>query len=68
VAARAGILLALLARDQRPGSTRTACSTATSPRKVHGPPTRLPARAMMADIFDRPPEFTDLTVADEWTG
>ena len=31
-------------------------------------PTRLPARAMMADIFDRPPEFTDLTVADEWTG
>jgi hypothetical protein len=26
------------------------------------------ARAMMADIFDRPPEFTDLTVADEWTG
>jgi len=26
------------------------------------------ARAIMADIFDRPPEFTDLTVADEWTG
>ena len=26
------------------------------------------ARAMMADIFDGPPEFTDLTVADEWTG
>jgi hypothetical protein len=26
------------------------------------------ARAMMADIFDRRPEFTDLTVADEWTG
>lgn len=26
------------------------------------------ARAMMADSFDRPPEFTDLTVADEWTG
>ena len=26
------------------------------------------ARAMMADILDRPPEFTDLTVADEWTG
>lgn len=25
-------------------------------------------RAMMADIFDRPPQFTDLTVADEWTG
>ena len=25
------------------------------------------ARAMMADIFDRPPEFTDLTVDDEWT-
>jgi hypothetical protein len=26
------------------------------------------ARAMMADIFDRPPQFTDLTVTDEWTG
>jgi quinol monooxygenase YgiN len=26
------------------------------------------ARAMMAGIFERPPEFTDLTVADEWTG
>jgi hypothetical protein len=26
------------------------------------------ARAMMADIFDGPPEFTDLTVVDEWTG
>jgi hypothetical protein len=26
------------------------------------------ARAMMADIFDRPPEFTDLRVAAEWTG
>ncbi len=25
-------------------------------------------RAMMADIFDGPPEFTDLSVADEWTG
>ena len=26
------------------------------------------ARAMMAEIFDGPPQFTDLTVADEWTG
>jgi hypothetical protein len=26
------------------------------------------ARAMMADIFDGTPEFTDLTVAEEWTG
>ena len=26
------------------------------------------ARAMMADVFDRPPQFTDLRVADEWTG
>jgi len=26
------------------------------------------ARAMMADIFDGPPEFTDLRVTDEWTG
>lgn len=26
------------------------------------------ARTMMADIFDGPPEFTDLTVAEEWTG
>jgi hypothetical protein len=26
------------------------------------------ARAMMADIFDGPPEFTDLTVTNEWTG
>jgi hypothetical protein len=25
------------------------------------------ARAMMADIVDGPPEFTDLTVAEEWT-
>ncbi len=26
------------------------------------------ARAMMTDIFDGPPQFTDLTVAEEWTG
>ena len=26
------------------------------------------ARAMMAGVFDGPPEFTDLTVAEEWTG
>ena len=26
------------------------------------------ARAMMAEIFDGPPEFTDLSVVDEWTG
>ena len=26
------------------------------------------ARTMMADIFDGPPEFTDLRVANEWTG
>jgi hypothetical protein len=26
------------------------------------------ARARMADIFDGPPEFTDLTVVDEWVG
>jgi quinol monooxygenase YgiN len=25
-------------------------------------------RAMMANIYDSPPEFTDLTVAEEWTG
>jgi hypothetical protein len=25
------------------------------------------ARAIMADIFEDPPEFTDLTVVDEWT-
>jgi hypothetical protein len=26
------------------------------------------ARAMTADIYDGPPEFTDLRVAEEWTG
>ena len=26
------------------------------------------ARAIMADIFEGPPEFTDLVVLDEWTG
>ncbi len=26
------------------------------------------ARAMMADIFEGPPEFTDLAVDQEWTG
>ena len=26
------------------------------------------ARAVMADIFDGPPQFTDLRVAEEWTG
>ena len=26
------------------------------------------ARSMMADIFEGPPEFTDLEVVDEWTG
>ena len=25
------------------------------------------ARSIMADIFDGPPEFTDLVVVDEWT-
>jgi hypothetical protein len=25
------------------------------------------ARALMADIYDGPPQFTDLTVTDEWT-
>ena len=25
-------------------------------------------RAVMAGIFDGPPQFTDLTVAEEWTG
>jgi hypothetical protein len=27
-----------------------------------------PVRAMMADICDGPPEFTDLVVEEEWTG
>jgi hypothetical protein len=26
------------------------------------------ARATMADIYDGPPEFVDLTVVEEWTG
>ena len=26
------------------------------------------ARSIMADIFDGPPDFTDLEVLDEWTG
>jgi hypothetical protein len=26
------------------------------------------ARAMMADIYAGPPQFTDLAVTDEWTG
>ena len=26
------------------------------------------ARSIMADIFEGPPEFTDLQVIDEWTG
>jgi len=26
------------------------------------------ARSIMAEIFDGPPEFTDLIVVDEWTG
>ena len=26
------------------------------------------ARAVMADIYDGPPEFTDLRVVEEWTG
>ena len=26
------------------------------------------ARATMAEIFDGPPEFVDLTVVEEWTG
>lgn len=27
-----------------------------------------PIRAMMAEIMDGPPDFTDLEVVDEWTG
>ena len=26
------------------------------------------ARSIMADLFEGPPEFTDLEVVDEWTG
>jgi hypothetical protein len=37
-------------------------------REAEWPRPRLhAARAIMADIFEDPPEFTDLTVVEEWT-
>ena len=46
-------------------SDDTARAREQGPRRQEKPHA---ARAMMADIFDDPPQFTDLTVTDEWTG
>jgi quinol monooxygenase YgiN len=70
-----GLVRTLVMRDQKdPGQVYTlvvfeseekARAREQDPRRqeqLHA------ARAMMAEIFDGPPQFTDLTVADEWTG
>ena len=46
-------------------SEETARTRERDPRRREG---QQAMRATMADILADPPEFTDLTVTDEWTG
>jgi hypothetical protein len=46
-------------------SEETARTRERDPRRQEG---QQAMQATMADILAGPPEFTDLTVADEWTG
>ena len=70
-----GLVRTLMMRDQKDPSQVYALVVFESEEKARAreqDPRRqeglTAARAMMADIFDGPPEFTDLTVAEEWTG
>ena len=70
-----GLVRTLVMRDQKDPSQVYALVVFDSEEKARAreqDPRRQEAlqaaKAMMADIFDGPPEFTDLTVADEWTG
>lgn len=70
-----GLVRTLMMRDQKDPSQVYALVVFESEEKARAreqDPRRQEglraARAMMADIFDGPPEFTDLTVEEEWTG
>jgi len=68
-----GLLRSMLMQDQQdPGrvhmlvvleSEEKAREREQDPRREEG---LQAARAIMAEIFDGPPEFTDLTVAEDW--
>ena len=68
-----GLLRSMLMQDQQdPGrvhmlvvleSEEKAREREQDPRREQG---LQAARAIMAEIFDGPPEFTDLTVAEDW--
>ncbi len=68
-----GLLRTLVAQDQAdPGriftlvvfeSEEKARAREQDPRRDHG---LQAARAAMTELFESPPEFTDLTVVDEW--
>ena len=70
-----GLVRTLMMSDQKdPGQVYTlvvfeseekARAREQDPRRQEG---LQAARAVMADIFDGPPQFTDLEVAEEWTG
>jgi quinol monooxygenase YgiN len=70
-----GLVREIIMHDQKdPGqayilavfeSEETARARERDPRRQEG---QQAMQATMADILADPPEFTDLTVADEWTG
>ena len=47
---------------REPGASTRPRAGSAARKRLHA------AKAMMADIFDGPPQFTDLTATDGWTG
>ena len=69
-----GLVRTLMMRDQRDPSqvyTLVVFESEEKARAREQDPRRSErleaARSIMADIFDGPPEFTDLVVVEEWT-
>jgi hypothetical protein len=69
-----GLVRSLFMRDQADASrmiTLVVFESEEKARERENDPRRTEqlaaARAMMADIFEGPPTFTDLEVVDEWT-
>ena len=70
-----GLLRTIIARDQNDPAqlyTLVVFDSEEHARARERDPRRQqqlePARALMAELFDGPPQFVDLTVVDEWTG
>lgn len=69
-----GLLRTIIARDQNdPASlyTLVVFESEEHARARERDPRRqeqlAPARSLMAELFEGPPQFVDLTVVDEWT-